>query len=72
MGNDSSLQVERAAYEEFVRLWSKGSFEHQRLGRAFYNRFNLYKLTDQAELHGLYEADGAKASRLILKLFHVH
>ena len=72
MGHDPSLQIERAAYEEFVRLWSQGSFEHQRLGQAFYNYFNLHKLTDQAGLHGLYEADGDKASRLILRLFHFH
>ncbi|PIB65570.1 hypothetical protein AOA62_11185 [Pseudomonas sp. 2995-3] len=72
MGHDSSLQIECAAYEEFVRLWSQGSFEHQRLGQAFYNHFNLHKLTDQAGLHGLYEADGDKASRLILRLFHLH
>lgn len=25
MGHDFSLQIERAAYEEFVRLWSQGS-----------------------------------------------
>jgi hypothetical protein len=72
MGNDSSLQIERAAYEEFVRLWSQGSFEHQRLGQAFYNHFNLHKLTDQVGLHDLYEADGDKASRLISRLFHFH
>ncbi|AZF65105.1 MULTISPECIES: hypothetical protein [Pseudomonas] len=72
MGHDPSLQIERAAYEEFVWLWSHGSFEHQRLGQAFYNHFNLHKLTDQAGLHGLYEADGDKASRLILRLFHLH
>ncbi|SEI43763.1 hypothetical protein SAMN03159495_0228 [Pseudomonas sp. NFR16] len=72
MGSDSSLQIERAAYEEFVLLWSQGSFEHQRLGQAFYNHFSLHKLTDQARLHGLYEADGEKASGLILGLFHLH
>lgn len=66
------LQIERVAYEGFVRFWSQGSFEHQRLGQAFYNHFNLRKLTDQAALHGLYEADGDKASRLILRLFHLH
>lgn len=54
MGHDPSLQIERAAYEGFVWLWSQGSFEHQRLGQAFYNHFNLHKLTDQAGLHGLY------------------
>jgi hypothetical protein len=48
MGPDSSLQIERAAYKEFIRLWSQGRFEHQRLGQAFYNHFNLDKLTNQA------------------------
>lgn len=72
MESNLSLQIERAAYEEFIRLWAIGSFEHQRLGQAFYNHFNLHKLTDQASLRGLYEADGKKASGLILKLFHLH
>lgn len=72
MGNDSALQIERAAYEEFVRLWSQGSFERQRLGQAFYNHFNLHKLTGQVGLHDLYEADGDKAARLISRLFHFH
>lgn len=45
---------------------------HQRLGQAFYNHFNLHKITNQASLRGLYEADGEKASRLILKLLHSH
>jgi len=71
METDFSLQIERAAYEEFVRLWSQGSFE-QRLGQAFYNHFNLHKLADQASLRSLYEADGKKALRLILILFHLH
>lgn len=72
MGNDSSLQIERAAYERFVLLWCQGIFELQRLSQAFYNHFNLYKLTDQVGLHGLYEADGDKVSRLIERLFHLH
>jgi len=53
MGTDSSLQIERAAYEEFICLWSQGSFEHQRLGQAFYNHFKLHKLTDQARLRSI-------------------
>lgn len=72
MESNLSLQIERAAYEEFIRLWAIGSFEHQRLGQAFYNHFNLHKLTDQASLRGLYETGGEKASCLILKLFHLH
>lgn len=70
MESSFSLQIERAAYEEFIRLWAIGSFEHQRLGQAFYNHFNLHKLTDQTSLCGVYEADGKKA--LGLKLFRLH
>ncbi|MFK3774435.1 MULTISPECIES: hypothetical protein [Pseudomonas] len=66
------LQIERAAYEDFFRLWRQGSFARQRLGQAFYNHFNLHKLADQARLHGLYEADGERASGLISRLFHLH
>lgn len=40
MGGDFSLQIERAAYEEFAPLWSQGRFEDQRLGQAFYNHFH--------------------------------
>ncbi|MFY1662880.1 hypothetical protein [Pseudomonas sp. Pseu.R1] len=72
MENDSSLQIERAAYEEFRCLWNLGNFEQQRLGQAFYNHFELHKITDQAALRSLYEADGEKASSLILRLFHLH
>jgi hypothetical protein len=72
MESNLSLQIERAAHEEFFRLWAEGRFEHQRLGQAFYNHFSLHKLADQASLQGLYEADGEKASRLIMRLFHLH
>lgn len=72
MESNLSLQIERAAREEFFRLWTEGRFKHQRLGQAFYNHFNLHKLADQASLQGLYEADGEKASRLIMRLFHFH
>lgn len=72
MESKLSLQIERAALEEFFRLWAEGNFEHQRLGRAFYNHFNFHKLADQASLQGLYETDGEKASCLIMRLFHLH
>ncbi|HGN2667548.1 TPA: hypothetical protein ACKR04_002853 [Pseudomonas aeruginosa] len=72
MESNLSLQIERAAHAEFFRLWAEGRFVHQRLGQAFYNHFNLHKLADQTSLQGLYEADGEKASRLIMRLFHLH
>lgn len=68
MESNCSLDIERAAYDEFLTLWGRGEFEEQRLGQAFYNYFHLHKLTDQAVLHGLYEVDGKKAMALISRV----
>lgn len=65
------LEMEHAAYAEFLRLWDQGTFAQQRLGQAFYNYFQLHKLNDQRFLSGLYEADGRIAQALIARLFDV-
>jgi len=65
------MEIERAAYEEFLRLWQSGSFDQQRLGQTFYNYFHLHKLTNQDELYELYEAKGEKALQLIPQLFRI-
>ncbi|KNH44641.1 hypothetical protein [Pseudomonas lini] len=71
MESRSGLEIESAAYNEFLTLWNQGAFEKQRLGQAFYNYFHLHRLTDQAFLHGLYEADGKKALVVISRLFQI-
>lgn len=71
MNNGSLMEIERAAYEEFERLWYQGSFDQQRLGQAFYNHFRLHKLTNQSPLHELYEAKGEQALQLISQLFTI-
>ncbi len=65
------MEIEQAAYEEFLRLWHSDSFDQQRLGQAFYNHFQLHKLTDQSLLHELYEAKGQQALQLISRLFTI-
>lgn len=67
-----SLLIERAAYDEFIQLWYQESLKQQSMGQAFYNLFNLHQLTDQDSMRKLYEADGKKASGLILRPFHLH
>lgn len=62
MENNLSLLIERAAYDEFIRLWDSESLKQQRMGQAFYNHFNLHQLNDQDSLCKLYEVDGNKAS----------
>ncbi|PVZ20481.1 hypothetical protein SAMN05660463_00323 [Pseudomonas sp. URIL14HWK12:I9] len=41
MEDESSLQIERAAYEAFVWLGDQGSLKHQRLGQAFMRRTGI-------------------------------
>jgi hypothetical protein len=71
MDSTPGLEIEEAAYNEFFGLWNQGRFEKQRLGQAFYNYFRLHRLTDQASLFGLYEADGEKALVTISRLFQI-
>jgi hypothetical protein len=71
MDSTPGLEIEVAAYDDFFGLWNRGMFEKQRLGQAFYNYFRLHRLTDQASLFGLYEADGEKALITISRLFQI-
>ncbi|MFJ2363334.1 hypothetical protein ACIPIN_06340 [Pseudomonas sp. NPDC087697] len=71
MDSRPRLEIENAAYNEFLGLWNQGTFKKQRLGQAFYNYFHLHRLTDQAFLFGLYEADGEKALVAISRLFQI-
>ncbi|WP_415756984.1 hypothetical protein [Pseudomonas sp. LT1P18] len=71
MDRTPGLEIEEAAYNEFFGLWNLGMLEKQRLGQAFYNYFRLHRLTDQASLFGLYEADGENALVTISRLFQI-
>jgi len=70
-GSTPLLEIESARYDEFLDLWEQGAFTQQRLGQAFYNHFRLHRLTDQAVLQGLYEADSEKACAMISRVFRV-
>lgn len=69
MESDGALEIEMAAYDEFLVQWNQDAFPQQRLGQAFYNFFNLHKLADQTLMTELYEADGKKATALISRVF---
>lgn len=71
MEHRNRLEIEQAAFADFLERWHQGAFAQQRLGQAFYNHFKLHALSEQAELHALYEADGKKALALIARLFDV-
>ncbi|WP_017475121.1 hypothetical protein [Pseudomonas sp. PAMC 26793] len=65
------LALEKLAYLEFLRLLEASHFESQRTGQAFYNHFNLHRLSDQQALAGLYAADGRQAIKLIERMFDI-
>lgn len=66
------MSIEKEAFDEFSIRFKKGLYGRQRLGQAFYNYFNLHKLTNQDGLLGLYEKDGSEARALIRHLFDLH
>ena len=63
--------IEREAVDVFMAHWEAGAFKAQRLGQAFYNHFNLHRLSDQPALLDLYAADGKKALKCINGLFEI-
>lgn len=63
------LQVEKFEYERFMKMFNKGKFGGQRLGQAFYNHFNLHRLSDQNRLNNLYAKDGDHAIGCIKGIF---
>ena len=64
--------VEAHAYTRFIKAFESGAFPSQRLGQAFYNTFNLHKMSNQDCLMGLYEEDGEKAKETISLVFDMH
>lgn len=71
MDRNPKLEIEHAAYNDFLSLWCQGKFNQQRFGQAFYNYFQLHKLDDQSYLSGLHTADGKKARAVISRLFEI-
>lgn len=63
--------LEKAQYEVFLAKFSNKEFGTQRLGQAFYNHFNLHKVTDQDSFGLLYELDGEVAKAQIRKIFTI-
>lgn len=64
--------IEGVAYKRFMDKYRAGEYQAQRLGQAFYNEFNLHKLSNQEVLQGLYEKDGKDALCTINRVFSFH
>lgn len=69
MNKNPLLTIEQRSFQDFMRRWEAGTYRGQRLGQAFYNEYNLHRLSDQDSLRGLYEADSDVASALIRQIF---
>ena len=65
--------IESAEYDVFCKKFKDGQFVAQRFGQAFYNHFNLHKLTDQHWLNDLYNVEPEETARsMIRNLFSFH
>lgn len=67
--SNEKFSLELRAYQMFMQDFGDKKFGNQRLGQAFYNHFDLHKMTDQNSLRNLYEKDGREATSLIGLLF---
>ena len=63
----SKITIESVAYHEFRDDFTTGKYKCLRYGQAFYNHFDLHKMTDQTIWNKLYEMDGWEAKEFIIK-----
>lgn len=63
--------IEKHAVDMFFRQYERGEYPSQRIGQAFYNHFNLHKLSDQNTIGKLWQSDGIEARNMISELFTV-
>lgn len=59
---NTSLTFSASLVQKFWEAWEAGTYTGQRVGQAFYNHFNLHKVTsDKPALDRVYELDGQPA-----------
>lgn len=63
------LSLESAEYSTFKKKFKDGEFKGQRLGQAFYNHFELHKVSNQEQFNDLYELDDVEAVVMINLIF---
>lgn len=63
------LSLESAKYATFKKKFKNGEFKGQRLGQAFYNHFELHKVSNQEQFNDLYELDDVEAVVMINLIF---
>lgn len=63
----ATVQFSKSLVDIFYRDFNNGLYQHQRLGQAFFNHFNLHKMND-SYLGNLYELDGDRARAIIASM----
>lgn len=61
------ITLEKRTVTEFYQKWDSGFFRGMRLGQAFYDYFNLYKLSDQEGTRNLFNVTSNDEARAIIK-----
>ena len=68
--DEGMLQIEKFEFERFMKIFNHGTkYRGQRLGQAFYNHFDLHKLSNQERLNNIYAKDGSHAIGCINAVF---
>lgn len=63
------MYITLSEYSKFKDCWTQGDYTGLRFGQAFYNHFNLHRLTDQSVVNTLYNVtDDADAKAIIFNL----
>ena len=60
------MYISLSEYAKFKDHWARGDYTGLRFGQAFYNHFNLHRLTDQSGLDTLYNATDDAAAKAII------
>lgn len=66
----NKMSIEKAEYSAFINRFSKGEFQEQRFGQAFFDYFKMEKMNNQELTNAIYYADDATAKQLISETFN--
>jgi len=69
METQPRMSLEYDGFIQFRRMFDSHKFPMQRFGQAFYNHYNLHKVTNQSQFKNLYELHEPDAMKIIEELF---
>lgn len=59
--------IDQSLYKEFLAKWNAGGYPHLRFGQAFYNHFNLHKMTQSNELDKIWAVESEEEGKVAIR-----